>query len=121
MLNENAWGPKESDTTEHAHMDCIDPFINTLKIETIWGYIHIHILFTWGLWARSRGLTMCFRVMAKDLGQPYEWAVRFRRPSPSRAQDSSILDCLAVVHIGEGNGTPLQYSCLETPMDGGAW
>ena len=23
--------------------------------------------------------------------------------------------------IGEGNGTPLQYSCLENPMDGGAW
>ena len=22
--------------------------------------------------------------------------------------------------IGEGNGTPLQYSCLENPMDGGA-
>ena len=22
---------------------------------------------------------------------------------------------------GEGNGTPLQYSCLEHPMDGGAW
>ena len=21
----------------------------------------------------------------------------------------------------EGNGTPLQYSCLEIPMDGGAW
>ena len=21
---------------------------------------------------------------------------------------------------GEGNGTPLQYSCLENPMDGGA-
>ena len=21
----------------------------------------------------------------------------------------------------EGNGTPLQYSCLEDPMDGGAW
>ena len=26
-----------------------------------------------------------------------------------------------VVWIGEGNGTPLQYSCLENPMDGGAW
>ena len=24
-------------------------------------------------------------------------------------------------HVGEGNGTPLQYSCLENPMDGGAW
>ena len=23
--------------------------------------------------------------------------------------------------IGEGNGTPLQYSCLENPRDGGAW
>ena len=23
--------------------------------------------------------------------------------------------------IGEGNGTPLHYSCLENPMDGGAW
>ena len=25
------------------------------------------------------------------------------------------------VIIGEGNGNPLQYSCLENPMDGGAW
>ena len=24
-------------------------------------------------------------------------------------------------HPGEGNGNPLQYSCLETPMDRGAW
>ena len=24
-------------------------------------------------------------------------------------------------YIGEGNGTPLQYSCLENPVDGGAW
>jgi len=23
--------------------------------------------------------------------------------------------------LGEGNGTPLQYSCLENPMGGGAW
>ena len=23
--------------------------------------------------------------------------------------------------VGGGNGTPLQYSCLENPMDGGAW
>ena len=30
---------------------------------------------------------------------------------------------LRVPHVvsGEGNGTPLQYSCLENPMDGGAW
>ena len=26
-----------------------------------------------------------------------------------------------IKEIGEGNGTPLQYSCLENSMDGGAW
>ena len=28
---------------------------------------------------------------------------------------------LIVSRFGEGNGTLLQYSCLENPMDGGAW
>ena len=26
-----------------------------------------------------------------------------------------------LVTVGEGNGTPLQHSCLENAMDGGAW
>ena len=35
---------------------------------------------------------------------------------------TSICYCLFYFsHLGEGNGTPLQYSCLENPMDGGAW
>ena len=29
--------------------------------------------------------------------------------------------CVAISFDGEGNGTPLQYSCLANPMDGGAW
>ena len=28
---------------------------------------------------------------------------------------------LSTVSFREGNGTPLQYSCLENPTDGGAW
>ena len=32
----------------------------------------------------------------------------------------NIYNCL-YNYIGEGNGTPLQYSCLENPMGGGAW
>ena len=28
---------------------------------------------------------------------------------------------LVAAVTGEGNGTPLQYSCLENPMDRGAW
>ena len=33
---------------------------------------------------------------------------------------NSILS-YTITTFGEGNGTPLQYSCLENPMDGGAW
>ena len=29
--------------------------------------------------------------------------------------------CLLTHIYGEGNGTPLQYSCLENSKDGGAW
>ena len=36
----------------------------------------------------------------------YDWATSFH----------FSLSC-----IGEGNGNPLQYSCLENPRDGGAW
>ena len=34
---------------------------------------------------------------------------------------STLILMRCVPCIGEGNGTPLQYSCLEKPMDGGAW
>ena len=34
-----------------------------------------------------------------------------------------VCSCLFyfILLIGEGNGTPLHYFCLENPMDGGAW
>ena len=34
---------------------------------------------------------------------------------------SLFFNMLSRLIIGEGDGTPLQYSCLENPMDGGAW
>ena len=43
------------------------------------------------------------------------------------ASDSTLAKCqshFCILLAGlnrEGNGTPLQYSCLENPMDGGAW
>ena len=40
-------------------------------------------------------------------------------------QTSTLLfpgfDTVLVPRDGEGNGAPLQHSCLENPMDGGAW
>ena len=45
---------------------------------------------------------------------------------PGRLQSMELLrvrhDCAnSLSRIGEGNGNPLQCSCLETPRDGGAW
>ena len=45
--------------------------------------------------------------------------------SPTESKSLFFISVSFVVfHIGssgEGNGTPLQYSCLENPMDGEAW
>ena len=32
-----------------------------------------------------------------------------------------VLTTIRKKNTGEGNDTPFQYSCLENPMDGGAW
>ena len=39
---------------------------------------------------------------------------------PANAGDMGMIPELAG-SPGDGNGNPLQYSCLETPMDRGAW
>ena len=44
--------------------------------------------------------------------------VSFFWTSPSLTPLPYIYPCQ--FYFGEGNGTPLQYSCLENPMDGGA-
>ena len=33
----------------------------------------------------------------------------------------SVFNVIATHYTREGDGTPLQYSCLENPMDGGTW
>ena len=44
-------------------------------------------------------------------------------PKKGNAKEWSNYHTIALItHTsGEGNGNPLQYSCLEKPMDGGAW
>ena len=47
----------------------------------------------------------------------------FTGQHPSSKSDGCCLSlsmCLSSF-VGDGNGTPLRYSCLENPMDGGAW
>ena len=46
----------------------------------------------------------------------------FQGTSSTPCKNTSLSQLLSPkVLFGEGNGTPLQYSCLENPMDGGAW
>ena len=35
--------------------------------------------------------------------------------------NSQLVSSTTILSIGEGNGNPLQHSCLENPMDRGAW
>ena len=44
-------------------------------------------------------------------------------PITSWQIDGETVEIVADFILGgsKGNGTPLQYSCLENPMDGGAW
>ena len=45
------------------------------------------------------------------------------KDDPSRCKDvqCSWIGRVNIVIMTTGNGKPLQYSCLENPMDGGAW
>ena len=57
------------------------------------------------------------------------WRIHGRRSlvgcSPWGLEESDTTERLpfhfSLSRIGEGNGTPLQCSCLENPRDGGAW
>ena len=42
-------------------------------------------------------------------------------PNPSQHQSPFQLGYQSALSLGEGNGSPLQYSCLKNPVDGGAW
>ena len=48
-----------------------------------------------------------------------------RLPSEVKASACNVGDPGSIPGLGrspgEGNGSPLQYSCLESPMEGGAW
>ena len=49
----------------------------------------------------------------------------FPGSSDGKASACSVGDLCLIPRLGrcpgEGNGNPLQYSCLENSMDGGAW
>ena len=43
------------------------------------------------------------------------------RDSTLKPNKTNKIVVTLVIIVGEGNGNPFQYSCLENPMDSGAW
>ena len=91
-MNSIVQGCKESDTTERLSHTSIKWFKKTIKSGTSINTIESHPNKSGPKFSTDRENYVCL----KQFGNP-----------------------LAL--YGEGNGTPLQYSCLENPMDGGAW
>ena len=50
----------------------------------------------------------------------FHWASLIGKESTCNAGDLGLIPGSGR-SLGEGNGNPLQYSCLENPMDRGAW
>ena len=85
----------------------------------------------------SLGLTGLISLLCKGLSKVFSsttiWKHQFFRSQPSLIVNDVVqllfyLFFSALLRynwhiclIGEANGTPLQYSCLENPMDGGPW
>ena len=77
----------------------------------------------------SQSLTQCLEKAMAPHSSTLAWRIPWTE-EPGRLQTMGSLRVgndwatslsLFLSCIGEGNGTPLQYSCLENPRDGGAW
>ena len=71
----------------------------------------LKVYLIWVLFAKIWWL----KILTSPWGPSIPLIVRFLKLHPV------IFKWGVIDKAGEGNGTPLQYSCLENPMDGGAW
>ena len=123
LVGYSPWNRKESDTTERLH---------SLKLglqcsEVIEQLTEIGLHKIWQWWVREFGFWhIDFEV---SVGKQSEDGLRQLQTQPwnddflsSRKLKTRWIDLgINSINGGEGDGTPLQYSCLENPADGGAW
>ena len=63
--------------------------------------------------------TFPFHALEKEMAT-HSSVLAWRIPGTEEPGGYHLWGCTEL-DMTEGNGTPLQYSCLENPMDGGAW
>ena len=72
-------------------------------------------------WVRSLGQEDPLKEEMATHSSILAWKILWTE-EPGLLQSMGSQNWIRVTEHGrEGNGTPLQYSCLENPMDGGAW
>ena len=77
----------------------------------------------------SAGKEPACPLQAEKAVAPFSNTLAWKTPwmeEPGRLQSMGSLtvghdSATSLSRVGEGNGNPLQYSCLENPRDGGAW
>ena len=80
-------------------------------------------------WKQQDQLEGYCNKIAEKVMAPHSSTLAWKIPwteEPGRLQSMGSLTRRLHFHCslsctGEGNGNPLQYSCLENPLDGGAW
>ena len=70
-------------------------------------------------WQRVRHKWVTFTIYLRELSA--KAPLGYCRRDPFTVYECGIDSFGPFIVVGAGNGTPLQYSCLENPMDGGAW
>ena len=88
-----------------------------------------HLPAVWETWVRSVGQEDPLEKEIATHSSILAWRIpgwrRLVGYSPQGRKESDMTERLqfhfSLSYIGEGNGIPLQCSCLENPRDGGAW
>ena len=84
---------------------------------------------TWETWVQSLGQEDLLEKAMAPYSSTLAWKIPWTEgPGGLQSMGSLESDTTERLHfhfslscIGEGNGNPLQCSCLENPRDGGAW
>ena len=74
-------------------------------------YVSAYLFSLWVLFLNTFSFDVCKRVREIEVLEITFLCLRRRREQQKKKKGAHE----------EGNGTPLQYSCLENPTDGGAW
>ena len=101
LAGDSSWSCKELDTTERLTLSLSGEHICKLHIQ-------------------QRGLvSRLYKELSKLSGMDFPDGSDYKASACNAGDPGSIPG--SGRSPGEGNGNPLQYSCLENPMDGGAW